>query len=138
MITKLGLTLSLAMLFAPSCFAQDAASQKFLNEAIEGNFAEVQMGQLAKKQASSDGVRAFGEMLEKDHSTAKASVALGRSLFWTPCGHDATGSPGAGINRNDGRSVPDSNRRHAAHLPRPKGICDGGRNDSSRASSRTA
>lgn len=46
MITKLGLTLSLAMLFAPSCFAQDAASQKFLNEAIEGNFAEVQMGQL--------------------------------------------------------------------------------------------
>jgi putative membrane protein len=60
MITKLGLTLSLAMLFAPSCFAQDAASQKFLNEAIEGNFAEVQMGQLAKKQASSDGVRAFG------------------------------------------------------------------------------
>ena len=85
MITKLGLTLSLAMLFAPSCFAHDAASQKFLNEAIEGNFAEVQMGQLAKKQASSDGVRAFGEMLEKDHSTAnqKASAAA-TSLGMTP------------------------------------------------------
>jgi putative membrane protein len=57
--------LSLAILSASTCFAQDAASQKFLKEAIEGNFAEVQMGQLAKKQASSDGVRSFGEMLEE-------------------------------------------------------------------------
>ena len=40
MITKLGVTLSLAILFAPPCVAQDAASQKFLKEAIEGNFAE--------------------------------------------------------------------------------------------------
>jgi putative membrane protein len=67
MITKLGVTLSLAILFAPLCYAEDAASQRFLKEAIEGNFAEVQMGELAKKQASSDGVRSFGEMLEKDH-----------------------------------------------------------------------
>ena len=40
MITKLGAALSLAILFAPPCFAQDAASQKFLKEAIEGNFAK--------------------------------------------------------------------------------------------------
>jgi hypothetical protein len=54
MITKLGVTLGLAIMFAAPCFAQDAASQKFLKEAIEGNFAEVEMGQLTKKQASSD------------------------------------------------------------------------------------
>jgi putative membrane protein len=76
MITKLGVTLSLAILFAAPCFAQDAASQKFLKEAIEGNLAEVQMGQLAKKQASSDGVRSFGEMLEKDHSAAATSLGM--------------------------------------------------------------
>ena len=52
------------------CFAQDKASQKFLKEAIEGNLAEVQMGQLAEKNGKSDGVRSFGQMLQKDHSEA--------------------------------------------------------------------
>jgi putative membrane protein len=85
MITKLGATLSLAILFAPPCFAQDAASQKFLKAAIEGNFAEVEMGQLAKKQASSDGVRSFGDMLEKDHSAAnQKATAAATSLGMTP------------------------------------------------------
>jgi putative membrane protein len=85
MITKLGVILSLAILSAPPCFAQDAASQKFLKEAIEGNFAEVQMGQLAKKQASSDGVRSFGEVLEKDHSAAnQKATAAATSLGMTP------------------------------------------------------
>jgi putative membrane protein len=85
MITKLGVTLSLAILFAPPCFAQDAGSQKFLKEAIEGNFAEVQMGQLAQKQASSAGVRSFGEMLEKDHSSAnQKATAAATSLGMTP------------------------------------------------------
>ena len=85
MITKLGAALSLAILFAPPCFAQDAASQKFLKAAIEGNFAEVEMGQLAKKQASSDGVRSFGDMLEKDHSAAnQKATAAATSLGMTP------------------------------------------------------
>ena len=85
MITKIGMTLALAMLFAAPCSAQDAASQKFLKEAIEGNFAEVQMGQLAQKQASSDGVRSFGEMLEKDHSAAnQKATAAATSLGITP------------------------------------------------------
>src|SRR4051794_36415525 len=84
MITKLGATLGLAIVFAAPCFAQDAASQKFLKEAIEGDFAEVQMG-LAKKQASSDGVRSFGEMLEKDHSAAnQKATAAATSLGITP------------------------------------------------------
>ncbi len=59
------------------CFAQDKASQKFLKEAVEGNLAEVQMGQLAEKNGKSDGVRSFGQMLQKDHSEAnqKATAA---------------------------------------------------------------
>jgi putative membrane protein len=58
-------------------FAQDKAGQKFLKEAIEGNLAEVQMGQLAQKNGNSDRVRSFGQMLEKDHSAAnqKATAA---------------------------------------------------------------
>ena len=58
-------------------FAQDKASQKFLKEAIEGNLAEVQMGQLAEKNGKSDGTRSFGQMLQKDHSDAnqKATAA---------------------------------------------------------------
>ena len=58
-------------------FAQDKASQKFLKEAIEGNLAEVQMGQLAEKNGKIDGVHSFGQMLQKDHSEAnqKATAA---------------------------------------------------------------
>jgi putative membrane protein len=43
------------------------------------------MGQLAKKQASSDGVRSFGDMLEKDHSAAnQKATAAATSLGMTP------------------------------------------------------
>jgi putative membrane protein len=50
--------------------AQDKASQKFLIKAIEGNFAEVQMGELAQKNAASADVKSFGQMLQTDHSSA--------------------------------------------------------------------
>ncbi|MGA7488700.1 MAG: DUF4142 domain-containing protein [Xanthobacteraceae bacterium] len=76
-----GASVALALLFSSSSFAQDKASQKFLKEAIEGNLAEVQMGQLAQKQADSDGVRSFGQMLEKDHSDAnQKAVAAAKSM----------------------------------------------------------
>jgi putative membrane protein len=87
MITKLGVAASLAaaVLFGSPSFAQDKASLKFLKGAIEGNLAEVQMGQLAQKQAKSDGVRSFGQMLEKDHSDAeKKASAAANSLGMTP------------------------------------------------------
>ena len=58
------------MIFGSPSLAQDAGSQKFLKEAIEGNFAEVEMGKLSQKQGASEDVRAFGQMLEKDHSDA--------------------------------------------------------------------
>jgi putative membrane protein len=46
------------------------ASQKFLKEAIEGNHAEIQMGQLAQRNGQSDAVKSFGQMLTTDHSNA--------------------------------------------------------------------
>jgi putative membrane protein len=63
------------LVFTVSGFAQDKASQKFLKEAMEGNLAEVQMGQLAQKNGTSDGVRAYGQMLEKDRSDANMKAA---------------------------------------------------------------
>jgi putative membrane protein len=80
-----GATLAAALAFAPAGFAQDKGSQKFLKEAIEGNLAEVQMGQLAQKNGTSDGVRSFGQMLEKDHSDAnKKATDAASSLGVTP------------------------------------------------------
>ena len=81
----LGASLAVAVLFGSPSFAQDKASQKFLKEAIEGNLAEVQMGQLAQKNGNSDGVRSFGQMLEKDHTDAKQkATAAANSLGVTP------------------------------------------------------
>ncbi len=53
-----------------SAFAQDASSKKFITEAVQGNLAEVQMGQLAQQKGQSDGVKSFGQTLEQDHSQA--------------------------------------------------------------------
>ena len=60
---------ALALFIAP-VFAQDKASQKFLTEAIEGNFAEVQMGELAQKNGQSSEVKSYGQMLATDHNAA--------------------------------------------------------------------
>ena len=57
-------------LFIAPVLAQDKASQKFLTEAIEGNFAEVQMGELAQKNGQSAEVKSYGQMLATDHNAA--------------------------------------------------------------------
>ena len=64
--------------------AQDKANQKFITEAIEGNYAEVQMGQLAQKNGQSEAVKSFGQMLTQDHGSAndkaiKAAQDIGAS-----------------------------------------------------------
>jgi putative membrane protein len=76
--------LSLILVAAPAV-AQDKASQTFLTKAIEGNFAEVEMGKLAQKNGSSDAVKAFGKMLETDHSDAnKNAMQAAKTLSVTP------------------------------------------------------
>lgn len=66
--------LAIALLLSSAALAQDKASQKFLTDAIEGNLAEVQMGQLAQKSATREDVRSFGKMLETDHSQANTKA----------------------------------------------------------------
>lgn len=65
-----------------SAIAADKASQTFLTKAIEGNLAEVQMGELAQKNGQSAEVKSYGQMLQTDHSAAnqkamEAAKALG-------------------------------------------------------------
>jgi putative membrane protein len=55
---------------ARPAIAQDKSSQHFLTKAIEGNFAEVQMGELAEKNGQNAEVKTFGQMLQQDHSAA--------------------------------------------------------------------
>jgi putative membrane protein len=50
--------------------AADKVSAKFLPKAIEGNFAEVEMGKLAQSNGQSKDVKSFGKMLVTDHSAA--------------------------------------------------------------------
>jgi len=51
-------------------WAKDKPSEAFLKKAIEGNFAEVSMGDLAQKNGQSDAVKSFGKMLATDHAAA--------------------------------------------------------------------
>ena len=55
---------------SPSSSVQAADDSKFLQDAIRGNSAEVQMGELAKQQAESKDVRDYAQMLIDDHSKA--------------------------------------------------------------------
>jgi putative membrane protein len=55
---------------ATSSTATSSNDSKFLQDAIRGNAAEVQMGELAKQRAESKAVRDYGQMLIDDHSKA--------------------------------------------------------------------
>jgi putative membrane protein len=65
-----GLTMVAGVSLSFAAPAQDRASKTFLRNAIEGNYAEIQMGQLAQQKGQSDGVKSFGQMLVTDHSDA--------------------------------------------------------------------
>jgi len=79
------LSLAAATLIAISianASAKDKLSESFLKKAIEGNFAEVSMGDLAQKNGQSDEVKSFGKVLSTDHAAAnqkalEAAKALG-------------------------------------------------------------
>jgi putative membrane protein len=76
---------SLLALSICTASAKDKPSEAFLKKAIEGNYAEVSMGDLAQKNGQSDGVKAFGKMLSTDHAAAnqKATEAA-KSLGMDP------------------------------------------------------
>jgi putative membrane protein len=83
-LLEVGLAAVIAVSAAPA-WSQDKASQTFMKNAIEGNLAEVQMGQLAQKNGSSEGVRSFGQMLERDHSEAiQKAMTVAKDIGVTP------------------------------------------------------
>jgi putative membrane protein len=66
-------TLGVALLAANIATAapKDQLSRKdqhFVTEAIQGDLAEIKMGQLAQQNGQSDQVKQFGRTLEQDHS----------------------------------------------------------------------
>jgi putative membrane protein len=73
--------LALGALVAGAAAAQSDSATKFLEEAIQGNLAEVQIGELAQQRGKSEDARDFGETLAKDHSKAlDKSVAVAKSV----------------------------------------------------------
>jgi putative membrane protein len=65
-------------------FAQDQQAKTFLTEAIEGNLAEVEIGQLAQKNGANQGVRSYGQMLEKDHGEANQKARTAANAMQVP------------------------------------------------------
>ncbi|WP_245422177.1 DUF4142 domain-containing protein [Alsobacter soli] len=71
--TVLAVSAALALAFtAGPSLAKDqgAAAKTFITKAIQGNMAEVSMGQLAQQNGQSDSVKQFGQMLATDHGAA--------------------------------------------------------------------
>ena len=69
MVLSLGTATVLAFSIA-GALAKDKPSETFLKKAIEGNFAEVSMGDLAQKNGQGDDVKSYGKMLSTDHAAA--------------------------------------------------------------------
>jgi putative membrane protein len=63
----------------------DKDSQKFIKNAIEGNFAEVDLGTLAQQKGKNGAVKEYGAMLVKDHGAANEKAkAIAAQLGVTP------------------------------------------------------
>jgi putative membrane protein len=76
---------AIAVLTVSAASAAETPSQAFLKKAIQGNYAEVQMGQLAQKQGQNDGVKKFGQMLADDHSAAnQKAIEAAKTMGVTP------------------------------------------------------
>ena len=65
--------------------AKGKQSETFLKKAIEGNFTEVSMGDLAQKNGQSDGVKSFGKMLSTDHAAAGCQRSWNEPTNRTEC-----------------------------------------------------
>ena len=77
-VTALLCSVSLAL-------AADNASQKFVKMGIQGNLAEVSMGQLAQEKGQSEGIKSFGQQLVKDHTDANQKLmGVASSVSLTP------------------------------------------------------
>lgn len=79
---------ALAMAASPAVAAQGDA---FMKKAIEGNYAEIKMGELAQANGKNQAVKDFGQMLVKDHGDAntKALSVAAELKMTAPSGPNA-------------------------------------------------
>jgi putative membrane protein len=60
-------------------------SKDFITKAIQGNLAEISVGQLAQQKGGSDAVKQYGAMLVSDHTKANTdAMSAAKSLGVTP------------------------------------------------------
>jgi putative membrane protein len=72
---RLSLAFTLIVVLPASSWAADPPpSAEVLNKLHQSNLKEIQMGQLAQKNAQSREVKAFGQTLVKDHTAADRKV----------------------------------------------------------------
>lgn len=72
-------------LAAVSAAMNQGDEQAFIKDAVQGNIAEVQLGELAAQRAQNGDVRKFGETLRTDHQAAlQRSINLAKSLKVEP------------------------------------------------------
>ncbi len=83
---RLRATLMAATLIAaPSAWAADSASQAFLTNAIQGNLAEISVGQLAQEKGTTDAVKSYGKTLVDDHTKANDdAMSVAKGMGMTP------------------------------------------------------
>jgi putative membrane protein len=63
----------------------DSASKSFIKKAIESNYAEINVGELAQEKGNSEGVKQFGAMLVKDHTAAnEKAIAAAKEMGVEP------------------------------------------------------
>ena len=75
--------------------ASQSDEQTFIKDAVQGNLAEVQLGELAVQRAETDTVRKFAETLRMDHQAAlKRATNLAKSLKVEPPTEPATEARG--------------------------------------------
>src|SRR5215216_2855521 len=75
----------LTICLASAASAAEKPDQAFLKKAIQGNFAEIQIGQLAQQKGQNEGVKKFGQMLSDDHAAAnQRAIDAAKSMGMTP------------------------------------------------------
>lgn len=83
LLIAIGLLASVA--YAGPATAKDPAGKTFITKAIQGNLAEVQMGQLAQERSQNSDVKAFGQQLVTDHKAANSkATAVANDMGVTP------------------------------------------------------
>lgn len=82
---KLSSLAVLAVFVTSPALAAGEASQAFLKKAIEGNYAEIEMGKLAQQNGQNENVKKFGQMLSDDHSAAnQKAMDAAKAMKVTP------------------------------------------------------